>query len=235
MTFPLLVLYHLGVYHESTTEGITGQHSVVWALQWLFTFGGMMPWWWGAILAAILCVSFAWNDQAKHGVFRKMSASEFFVIIAESIFLALALALVMGFVVVPKIGHWPLFFDINVVLKGTFLQHWTIYAKDIGSAFYETLAFQVLILVVGGFLLKKILPGAYIVPLVVASTYAFAVMHFFPDVSPDRPLTTENVAVAVIMGFYFAIVYVHRGFAVAAWTHALHNAMFTTLFLKIIA
>lgn len=235
MTFPILALYHIGAYYEGAAGGVEKQVVILWALQWLFTYGGMAPWQWGTISVAILCVLFAWSDHMKHGVFGRMRAMEFAGILAESIFLALGLALIMGFVVVPKLGHWPLFFDTRVFAQKTFLAHWTNYAHDIGAAFYETLAFPAALLIVGGLLLKRILPaGAYLVPLMAASTYAFAVLHFFPDVSPERPLSTGNVATVMIMGFYFAFVYVHRGFAVAAWTHAIYNAMFTTLFLKII-
>ncbi len=103
---------------------------------------------------------------------------------------------------------------------------------SLGAGIYEELLFRVLI--VGGafWVLRKLFPNSrrmmYIVAAVIGALSFSAIHHL--GVYGD-PWTLDVFLYRAIWGLVFSIVFLVRGFAVVAWTHALYDVMiFTGLF-----
>lgn len=96
-----------------------------------------------------------------------------------------------------------------------------------GAGFHEELSFRVVLM--GG--LAWLLTGltgprrAWLLALVLSS-FAFSIAH---HVGPlGEPFTFAAFVYRTLAGLFFALVYRIRGFAVAAWTHALYDVYVLT-------
>ncbi len=105
---------------------------------------------------------------------------------------------------------------------------------SLGAGIYEELLFRVLI-VGGAFLvLRVIFPDRrrlmYIVAALIGALSFSAIHHF--GVYGD-PWALDTFLFRAIFGFVFSVVFLVRGFAVVAWTHALYDVMIFTGFFSL--
>lgn len=102
---------------------------------------------------------------------------------------------------------------------------WMKVALSIGAGLYEELLFRVL-LVGGMFLvLKRLIPGsqkAYLIAAVVGALL-FSTVHYVGALGD--PFTLPSFTFRFIFGLVLNGLFLVRGFAVAAWTHALYDVM----------
>ncbi len=105
---------------------------------------------------------------------------------------------------------------------------WTKLALSIGAGLYEELLFRVLL--VGGLylLLKKILSqntAAYVIAAVVGALL-FSTVHYIGALGDA--FTLSSFMFRFLFGLALNVVFLVRGFGVAAWTHALYDVMIVT-------
>jgi membrane protease YdiL (CAAX protease family) len=97
-----------------------------------------------------------------------------------------------------------------------------------GAGFHEELIFRVIVMGGLAWLLTGLTgPGrAWIVALVLSSL-VFSLAHHVGPVG--EPFTFAAFVYRTLAGVFFALVYHVRGFAVAAWTHALYDVYVLSL------
>ncbi|MCH8961515.1 MAG: CPBP family intramembrane metalloprotease, partial [Bacteroidetes bacterium] len=105
---------------------------------------------------------------------------------------------------------------------------WTKLALSIGAGLYEELLFRVLL--VGGLylLLKNVLSqntAAYMIAAIVGALL-FSAVHYIGALGDA--FTVSSFMFRFLFGLALNVVFLVRGFGVAAWTHALYDVMIVT-------
>jgi membrane protease YdiL (CAAX protease family) len=142
--------------------------------------------------------------------------------ILESTFYALVMGSVILFVMSSFLGVLP---GLAVGGSGAPLDVLVISA---GAGFHEELIFRLVIMGGLAWLLTGVMGQrrAWLVALVVSSL-AFSIAH---HIGPAGEAFTFGAFVyRALAGAFFALVYQIRGFAVAAWTHALYDVYVLSL------
>ena len=221
---PLLVLYEAGVILANTGQGEVRVGADVWLKQLLAVLGVQG----GLLLAVVVLVVGGvvfWMERQRRPPLR---ARYFGGIVAESLVYAVVLAMLVGGLVGALFGAalwetWPLamaqFFSLSLPLQ---------LSLSIGAGLYEELVFRV-ILVGGLFLIANRLMGhrrnAYIVAAVVGAL-AFSAVHYIGPLGD--PFQLSSFTFRFLFGLALNGVFLLRGFAVAAWTHALYDVLVVT-------
>ncbi|WP_412070070.1 CPBP family intramembrane glutamic endopeptidase [Rubrivirga sp. IMCC43871] len=221
---PLFVLYEVGVIlanGDSPAQVRVG--ADVWLKGLIASVGGTG---WAAIGAFVVALGAVvmWRERARRPPLR---AKWFGLIVAESLVYAVVLAFLVSGVVGAIFGSWvvPSLALAQLADFGLGLQ----LALSIGAGLYEELVFRVIL--VGGLflLLRRVSPladrRAYIVAAVVGALVFSAVHHIgaFGD-----PFTLSVFTFRFLFGLALNAVFLVRGFAVAAWTHALYDVLVVT-------
>jgi hypothetical protein len=105
---------------------------------------------------------------------------------------------------------------------------WTKLALSIGAGLYEELLFRVVL--VGGLyvLLKNVFSkptAAYVIAALVGALL-FSAVHYIGALGDD--FTLASFTFRFLFGLALNVVFLVRGFGVAAWTHALYDVMIVT-------
>ena len=220
---PLLVTYEVGVL--LTGRGQIRVGADVWLKRLLAVFGETG---WAAIGVAVFVVGLAvlWRERERRP---PLVARYFGLLVAESLVYAVVLAVLVGGVVGALFGAWPVAAPDLVLAQmaqlGTGLQ----LALSIGAGLYEELVFRVLL--VGGLFWLAHRVGrmerrrAYLAAAVVGAAVFSAVHHVgaFGD-----PFTLPVFTFRFLFGLALNAVFLLRGFALAAWTHALYDVLVVT-------
>jgi membrane protease YdiL (CAAX protease family) len=213
LVFPLFLVYQLGILGG---RGQNGADFVTRALirvserdlsNYMVILAGMM-----LVYAAVVVL------LARRGRF---SPRAFMPMLAESTFYAL----VMGTIIVFVIRHLARIVPGLVIGGAGPLDVLVISA---GAGFHEELIFRVIVMGGLAWLLTGLTgPGrAWIVALVLSSL-VFSLAHHVGPVG--EPFTFAAFVYRTLAGVFFALVYHVRGFAVAAWTHALYDVYVLSL------
>lgn len=208
LVVPLLLIYQLGIL-GSGGLGLNGVDFVTRALIELCTrdlhrylgFLGIG----GLVYAAVLVI------LRSHGRF---SPQRFIPVLVESAFYASTMGTLILVVIrrfeefVPALAVGPSTADIAVI--------------SAGAGLHEELIFRVLGMGGLGFLLFGITGRrrAWLAALVLSSLLFSLAHHVGPA---GEPFTYAAFVYRTLAGVFFALVYQLRGFAVAAWTHALYD------------
>ena len=222
---PLFVLYEVGVLLANTGPGQVRVGADVWLKSLLAVLGGTGT---AALGAAVMAVGGIvwWRDRER----RPPLVPRYFAwIMAES----LAYAVVLAFLVSGTVGvifgawawAWPTAVLAQVARLGLGLQ----LALSIGAGLYEELVFRVIL--VGG--LFWVLQRAtslgrrrgYWVAAVVGAVVFSAVHH---TGALGDPFTLPVFTFRFLFGLALNAVFLVRGFALAAWTHALYDVLVVT-------
>ncbi|MDZ4699416.1 MAG: CPBP family intramembrane glutamic endopeptidase [Rhodothermales bacterium] len=152
--------------------------------------------------------------------------SYFIGMMIESMLYAVLVAMLVSEIV------WRLF-DPTAIQTGIIAQVemgdlWTQIALSIGAGIYEELVFRVI--VVGGvYLFLHALFGfktlAYLIAAV-SGAFLFSLVHYIGPLGDT--FTLASFAFRFLFGLALNVLYLTRGFGVAAWTHALYDIMIVT-------
>ena len=219
---PLLVLYEVGVIVANTGRGQIRVGADAWiknALASLGVQGGLLL---SAVVVVIGGVVF-WMEREKRPPIR---ASYFGWILVESLFYAVVLAyIVSGMVgaIFGAVSLWPV-----AMAQMSTLSLPLQLALSIGAGLYEELVFRVLL--VGGLFLglRQVLKDrkvAYAIAAVVGALI-FSWVHYVG--AYGDPFTMSSFTYRFLFGLALNGVFLLRGFAVAAWAHALYDVLVVT-------
>jgi membrane protease YdiL (CAAX protease family) len=215
LVFPLFLTYQIGILSGRGQNGVDfvtkslielGQRDLT---NYLLIMGIML-----VAYAAVVFI------LRRRGNFHPRA---FLPMLAESAFLALIMGSLILFVMNQFMGVLP---QLHLMIGGT--KPLDVIVISAGAGFHEELLFRVVLM--GG--LAWILTGvmgrrrAWLVALVLSSL-AFALAHHVGPVGEN--FTFAAFTYRSLAGAFFAAVYQVRGFAVAAWTHALYDVYVLSL------
>ncbi len=208
LVFPLFVTYQLGILTGRGQNGVDFLTRRLIALaeydmtSYLATLAGML-----LAYAAILVL-------LRHaGAF---DPRIFLPMLAESAFYAVSMGSVILFVLARMAPFLP-----GLALSG-FAGPIEVLVVSAGAGFHEELVFRVALLRSLAFLIAGLTGRRRALALAVAlSSVLFSLAH---HVGPaGEPFLFSAFVYRTFAGLFFAMVYLVRGFAVAAWTHALYD------------
>jgi membrane protease YdiL (CAAX protease family) len=226
---PLFALYEVGVLLANRGPGEIRVGADVWLKTILAVFGATG---WAALGGVVAAIGAAvwWAERGRRP---PLVARYFGYLLAESLLYAVVLAALVGGVVGALFGVWPTVWDgalpdlalAQMAQLGLGLQ----LALSIGAGLYEELVFRVL-LVGGLFWLVGRVGGverktAYVAAAVVGAVVFSAVHHVGPL---GDPFTLPVFTFRFLFGLALNAVFLLRGFALAAWTHALYDVLVVT-------
>lgn len=225
---PLFALYEAGVLLANQGPGEIRVGADVWLKSLLAMFGGTG---WAALGGVVFLIGLGvwWRERTR----RPPLVPRYFALLAaESLVYAVALAFLVGGAVGALFGAslWPASGAPDLALAqmarlGLGLQ----LALSIGAGLYEELVFRVLL--VGGLfwglsrLTRLERKKAYAVAAVVGAVVFSAVHHIGPY---GDPFTLPVFTFRLLFGLALNGVFLLRGFALAAWTHALYDVLVVT-------
>lgn len=208
LVFPLFLTYQVGILVSSGQNGVDFITRALVELSardmtnYLIVMAGML-----VVYAAVLVL------LRKKGTF---SPKAFGPVLLESTFYALS----MGTIIVFIMGR---FLNVTPGLAvGAGSNPLDIFVISAGAGLHEELIFRVIGLsgmawLLGGILDKK---RSFVIALVVSSLVFSLAHHLGPA---GEAFTMSAFVYRALAGAFFGLVYQVRGFAVAAWTHALYD------------
>jgi membrane protease YdiL (CAAX protease family) len=219
---PLFILYEVGVLLTSAGPGGIRVGADVW-LKSLLAAVGLNGW---AALGGVVLVIGAlvvWAERRRRPPLRARYLGG---ILAESLLYGVVLAVIVGTTVGLLFNSWAAPVPMMQAADGFSLP--LKLALSIGAGLYEELVFRVLL--VGGLflVLHKLLPGrtgAYVIAALIGAAI-FSMVHYLGPYGD--PFALPSFTFRFLFGLALNVVFLVRGFAVAAWTHALYDVMVVT-------
>ena len=222
MALPLLLLYEGFILLVNRGQGMEVRISAeVWMKRVLPTLGAT-AWHVLAVVVLLLGIGVYLYERKKNIPIR---TRYFGWMIGESAVYAVVLALLVSTVIGMIFAAAPATLAAVQMAQQSV---WTQLALSIGAGLYEELLFRVLL--VGGLylLLKKVLPqntAAYVIAAVVGALL-FSTVHYIGALGDA--FTLSSFMFRFLFGLALNVVFLVRGFGVAAWTHALYDVMIVT-------
>jgi membrane protease YdiL (CAAX protease family) len=216
---PLILLYEVMIVMAN--QGRLGEIRVgaeVWLKQLLALIGGAGFLVMG-VLVLVVGVGIVWYERRKN---IPLKPRYFGWIIAESAVYGVVVAFIVSFMV----GAVFFISPPNIMNESL----WLKLALSIGAGVYEELLFRVLL--VGGLFLalKKLMrkkEHAYITAALIGALI-FSWVHYIGPLGD--PFTLWSFTFRFLFGLALNVIFLLRGFGVAAWTHALYDVMVVTGF-----
>ncbi len=225
---PLFVLYEVGVLLANRGPGEIRVGADVWLKSLLAMLGATG---WAALGGVVLLIGAAvwWRERERRP---PLVPRYFAYLVGESLLYAVGLAFVVGGAVGVLFGAW--LWPSSALPDLALAQFAQIplglqLALSIGAGLYEELVFRVVL--VGGlfWLLQKTSrldrKRAYVLAAVVGAVVFSAVHHLGPY---GDPFTLSVFTFRFLFGLALNAVFLLRGFALAAWTHALYDVLVVT-------
>ena len=220
---PLFVLYEVGILLANTGPGQIRVGADVWLKSLLASLGGTGM---AALAAAVMAVGAVvwWRERERRP---PLVARYFAWIVAESLVYAVVLAALVGGVVGAIFGAWAV--PDLVLAQLAELSLGLQLALSIGAGLYEELVFRVIL--VGGLFwaLQRSTSlsrtRGYWIAAVVGAVIFSGVHHVGPL---GDPFTVSVFTFRFLFGLALNGVFLLRGFALAAWTHALYDVLVVT-------
>ncbi len=215
---PLLVLYELLiVFANRSAVAQVRVSSEMWLKQLLLVVGdhGLIAFG-GAILVAGIAVF--WRDRKKNIPFRPRY---FLWMLLESAAYAVVIALLVANLVqaiLPMLAQ-------AAPIEGLAMK----LALSVGAGLYEELLFRVLLVGMLFWALRRIMGSralAYAIAALVGA-FLFSLMHYIGPLGD--PFQPGSFLFRMFFGLALNVVFLWRGFGVAAWTHALYDVMVLVL------
>ena len=222
MALPLLVLYEGLILLVNQGQVMQVRISAeVWMKQVLPTLG-TTGWHVMAVVVLLLGIGIYLYERKKNIPIR---SRYFGWMIGESAVYAVVLAFLVSTVVGIIFAAAPVGL---IAAQGAEQSVWTNLALSIGAGLYEELLFRVLL--VGGLylVLKNVLKegtAAYVIAAVVGALL-FSAVHYIGALGDV--FTLSSFTFRFLFGLALNVVFLVRGFGVAAWTHALYDVMIVT-------
>ncbi len=213
LVFPLFLVYQLGILSGR------GQNGVDFVTRALIRVGERDLGNYLVILAGMLVAYAAVVVLLRRK--GRLSPNAFVPMLAESTFYALIMGSIILFIlrqidgIVPGLaiaGVGPL--DVVVI--------------SAGAGFHEELIFRVVLMGAIAWLMTGLTgPRRAWLIAIIGSSLAFSLAHHLGPVG--EPFAFPAFVYRALAGLFFAMVYQVRGFAVAAWTHALYDVYVLSL------
>ena len=177
-----------------------------------------------AVVVVLVGLGIFFYERKKHIPIRPRYFS---LMVVESGLYAVVLAFLVSGVVGMLFAAAPVsLVAAQVVEQGV----WTKLALSIGAGLYEELLFRVLL--VGGlygllslFIAKKNRLFTYVVVAIIGALL-FSAVHYIGSLGDA--FTWSSFVFRFLFGLALNVVFLVRGFGVAAWTHALYDVMIVT-------
>jgi len=216
-SLPLLIGYEILLFISQPTADHLVRISVdVW-IQSLMRFAGLQSTGIFLMMAALAGLYIIYRDREN---FARLRVTYFPLLIIES----MIYALVIGFLVSNLTS------DITMQMVQddgglSYLQHLSL---SLGAGLYEELFFRVLLYAFFLWIFTKFLDKkwASVSFSVIASSLLFSLAHFTGSLGDI--FTFHALIFRFLFGVALTVIYVKRGFAVAAWTHALYDVFVVT-------
>lgn len=216
MALPLWVAYELGVLLTDAGWGQAGVRvgSDVWIDSLLATMG--MPGLLGSGVAfLVIGIAVFWYERSQRFRWRWGDVP---LLVVESLLYAIVLSVLVSYVVGALLMRVAPMQGLPLVQQ---------LVLSLGAGLYEEVVFRV-VLVSGLAALLRYLGSArdraYVVAAV-AAALIFSLVHYLGPLGDAFAL--GSFLYRALFGLMLNVVYVTRGFAVAAWTHALYDVMVT--------
>lgn len=221
---PLIILYEILIIISN--QGRQGQiriSSEVWLRQWTqYIDGPTLPILGGVLVLIGIAIVF-WERHKKI----KLKLSYFLGIVLESSLYAIVIAILVSQLVTFIV---PGMAAIGAALQVEDQDLLTKIALSIGAGIYEELLFRV-ILVGGLYAILRFFFGTKIIGYVIAAivgAFLFSAIHYIGELGDDLEL--GSFMFRFLFGLALNVLFLARGFGVAAWTHALYDIMVVTKF-----
>lgn len=219
---PLLLLYEvLIVLANGTQIAQVRVGAEVWLKQLLAFFGATGMGVLGIIVLVIGIAVFAYERRKAIPIRLKYLLG----LVGESAVYAVVTALLVSTAV-------GVLFAVAPVGPQQAMGLWTQLALSIGAGLYEELVFRVLL--VGGlfWVLRRLMRGeiaAYVVAALVGALL-FSAVHYIGALGD--PFELPSFVFRFFFGLVLNVIFLVRGFGVAAWTHALYDVLVVTGFFR---
>jgi hypothetical protein len=213
---PLVLLYEIALYSAEHNIQIKAHDHLVRFFE-QFDMPPTKGLWLGGI--AVLTILFLWHIFS--GNRWKIEIRVIVFMAVESVLLAIPL-LLLGAV----LG------GLAVAANGSSIEQLGLFeriAVSIGAGIYEELLFRMILIALVHTVVCNIFKRSDFAGLslgVVVSAILFALYHDLPDVGSLHPMSLFFFGLA---GVYLGILYVSRGFGIAAATHAAYDVVATTI------
>ena len=221
---PLLILYEIGILLTNTGAGEVRVGADVWLKQLLRAMGVQG----GVLLAAIVIIVGGvvfWMERERRP---RLVPRYFGGILVESTVYAVVLAFIVSALVgvVFNAALWPA--EPLALAQMAQLSLPLQLSLSIGAGLYEELVFRVIL--VGGMFLgfRKVMADqrkAYLLAAVIGAL-VFSAVHYMGPLGD--PFQLPSFTYRVVFGLALNGVFLFRGFAVAAWTHAIYDVLVVT-------
>ena len=158
------------------------------------------------------------RDVRAHG--SRLRANVFWVMLGESVVLALAFGVVVGGLTSRVIGA----LQALTLAPGGDLDLGTRLMVSLGAGIYEELLFRVVLVALLAAAARSLLGWRPVPAGALATVLGAAIFSAFHYIGPygDR-LELYSFAFRMIAGLFFSALYLLRGFGITAWTHALYD------------
>lgn len=216
---PLFVIYQIGILFPNVDfrNGADFVSKTIWRVTdyngWMYAIFNL------AVLCAVIGLYFTRRGEEK------IDKSIVGLVLAESTIYAFVMGGIAAKILTSIGFHPPMFVSNPAINAGSAGQMdvFEAFIMSIGAGAYEELTFR-LVLMGGMIFLMKKLNIEHLQTLIIAvlvSSIIFSAVHYRPFGMDSWELWSFSFR--VILGIFLAIIYQVRGFAVAAYTHAIYD------------
>lgn len=184
-------------------------------LRQLFRFAGLNAL--SAILFIALLIGAVILYKNKNNL-RQVKRSYFLWMAAESLFYAVCVGLFV-----------QLFLNFIFLMSTTpgldLLNKWQLFALSLGAGLYEELFFRVILVSLLLYFFRKVVRNKnYVHALaIITAALMFSAVHYTG--SMGDVFTLHSFIFRFVFGIALNLIYVARGFGIAAWTHAIYDVI----------
>ncbi len=217
-TLPLVITYEAGIAYLNAGRKSILRNGADSILEDISTLFGLLPSMMSGFLLVAGVMAMLYYERKKYG-FIQTQPFFFFLTFNEALLLGLALSPVTYWLAQFVISLFPHERVLSIIVKAPLSAFNTIHA--LGAGFYEEIFFRVIMLG-GSIALLRFLkvPGmlARIVAITIVSML-FSSAHYIGHYGESY--TIDSFLYRSYLGVFLSAIYLWRGFATAAWTHAI--------------
>jgi len=214
---PLLLLYEILIQISQPGSDYLIRISVDAWFKAIFSVFGLNALSFTLFIAAALGVIILWNDRSR---LKYVKIKYFFLMLAESLIYAVLLAvLISAFLqslLMAMVSFSPPFEEL------TRLQ---LLALSLGAGLYEELFFRVILVSALLWVFKKVFIKNWVAytTAVILAALCFSAVHYTGEFGD--PFYIGSFLFRFLFGLALNLIYVMRGFGMAAWTHAIYDVL----------
>jgi len=211
---PLLILYEVLILISQPDPSYLIRISVDAWFKSIFTTFGLNALSATFYVAAAVGLIILWRE--RHTI-RSVKIPVFLVMLAESLFYAMVIALSISILL------QSLLMQLGSGIDG--LTTMQLLALSLGAGLYEELFFRVILVSLLIWLFSKIFKRVWMSSLaaILLAAICFSTVHYIGTFGD--PFSINSFLFRFFFGLALNVIYLYRGFGIAAWTHALYDIM----------